>query len=404
MKSQFDFEASRRYWRFAPSGVGKHDTSEFVKNDDASLALAWNEAFAARFRQYVEEDEFLRLTAAEFKGKRVLSIGSGLGFHEIYYQSRGAHMTCCDIVPTNLQVIERVAAIKNVHGMQFILRKNPSQNLAGAYDVVFCYGSLMTMPQPLQRELLKQAMTALTADGRIVLMLYTWEFARATCGWSSPAQFDAAVFARASDPSVLEEHCPWSDWHDDAKIAELVGNDLNIRRRQLWNQGWFVWYELAQSARKNGVKPFFDPADMGKDEMKELNLAEFRDIQAANVQHTKTRLVVEATTDGANYLLMTNPSSRSKELDDANVVLVESDLAAGSFSVGVLDDTTNAFVATHAIWELGPTRQIFAVRQLPRTYRIILSNNPTAAVPRARFELQRIAFLRRDYASSALLR
>ena len=403
MKSQFDFQTSRRYWRFAPSGAGKHDTSELVKNDDASLALAWNEAYTARFRQYIEEDEFLRLMGAEFKGKRILSIGSGLGFHEIYYQWCGAHVTCCDIVPTNLQVVERVAATKNIQGMHFILRKSSSQSLDGPYDVVFCYGSLMTMPQTLQRELLKQAMAALSPDGRIVLMLYTWEFARATCGWSSPTKFDATVFARASDPSVGEEHCPWSDWHDDAKIADLVDNELNIRRRQLWNQGWFVWYELAQSAGENGVKLFFDPAEIGKDTIKDLDLAEFRDIEA-KVQRAKTRLAVETTTDGANYVLMTNPSLRSKELDDANVVLVESDLAVGCFSVGVLDETTNAFVATHAIWEPGHTRQIFAIRQVPQTYRMVLSNYPTAAAPRARFELQRVAFLRRDYASSTLLR
>jgi SAM-dependent methyltransferase len=401
--SQFDFDTSRLYWRFAPSGAGKHDTAELAKSDDTFIGLIWNEAFAARFRQYVEEDEFLGVMGAEFKGKRILSIGSGLGFHEIYYQSRGAQVTCCDIVPTNLEVIERVAAIKNIQGMRFVLRNSPSQNFNGPYDVVFCYGSLMTMPQELQRGLLKQAMAALSPGGRIVLMLYTWEFAHASCGWSSPAEFDPVVFARASDPSVGEEHCPWSDWHDDAKIADLVGNELRIRRRQLWNQRWFVWYELAQSIEDEEVMPFFDPSAKVKDTVKDLDLGQFRDVEA-RVQRVNSKLAVEATSDCANYVLITDPTLRSEEPDNTNAVLVESDLAAGSFSVGVLDEATNAFVATHAIWEPGHTCQMFAIREVPLTYRVVFSNYPTAAGPRARFELQRVAFVRHDYASSALFR
>src|SRR5436309_15197281 len=104
-EAPFSFERARTYWRFAPSGKGKHDTAALAKLTDAQLETLWNDAFVSRFLRYPEEDCFAQVAAASFRNKRVVSVGSGLGFHEIYYQRYCAQVTCCDNVDSNLDVI-----------------------------------------------------------------------------------------------------------------------------------------------------------------------------------------------------------------------------------------------------------------------------------------------------------
>jgi SAM-dependent methyltransferase len=212
MSTVFDIKRSQSYWRFVPSGEGKHNSAELIELPDVELERIWDRAFASRFLRYPEEECFIRQMAAEFKNKRILSIGSGMGFHEIYYQQRGARVTCCDIVETNLQVIRRICTIKGLEPIQTIISADSSrESFEGPYDVAFIYGSLMAMPAAEQRHLLTQVRKALHPDGQIVLMLYTWKFAESTCGWNSPAEFDPLIFAKASDPTTEGEHCPWSD-------------------------------------------------------------------------------------------------------------------------------------------------------------------------------------------------
>ena len=210
MQKTFSIERAQSYWRFVPSGEGKHNSAELAQLPTAELERVWDRAFASRFLRYPEEDAFMQVMAESFRGRQVLSIGSGMGFHEIYYRKHGAHVTCCDIVPSNLEVIRRIGRIKDLPSIKTIATSNSAKEIfRGPFDVAFVYGSLMAMPSDDQRQLLAQVKKALRPNGRIVLMLYTWEFAKSTCGWASPEDFDPLVFARASDPSVAEEHCPW---------------------------------------------------------------------------------------------------------------------------------------------------------------------------------------------------
>jgi SAM-dependent methyltransferase len=399
---RFDLAEARNYWRHAPSGAGKHDTSNLLALDDQALREVWDNAFLKRFERYPEEDQFLRHMAAEFAGKRVLSIGSGIGLHEIFYQLHGARMTCCDIVPSNLEVIRRISAIKGARGMEFLVSKGSDQDLGGPYDVIFIYGSLMTMPIPLQRELLAGSMAALRPDGRIVLMLYTWEFARATCTWSSRDEFDPRVFARASDPSVGPEHCPWSDWHDDAKLEALVGGEMLVRRRQFWNQDWFVWHELARVTRTGEPTPFFQAADLLEGAVaKEFALGE---LQAAEAEITggSEGLEVETRMNNFGYALMTQPFAVDEALRQANQLLVDADLSAGAFSLGVLDEDRNEFIATAPIWKQGRSQFHMAIPRMPSRCRLIISNHRTGQPGSSRFKLHRLVLLRTPRAVPSL--
>lgn len=79
--------------------------AELIQLADEELEGVWDRTFAARLLRYPEEECFMQRMAEEFRNKRILSIGSAMGCHEIHYQRCGARITCCDIEETNLEVI-----------------------------------------------------------------------------------------------------------------------------------------------------------------------------------------------------------------------------------------------------------------------------------------------------------
>lgn len=395
MKSEpFDFEKSRHYWRLAPSGAGKHDTSTLAETDQAAFVAEWRKGFESRFANYVEEDEFLAVMGKEFSGQRILSIGSGLGFHESFYASQGARITCYDIVATNLDSISRISSLLGL-GIETRLLQ-PDTAFEGEFDCVFLYGSLMTMPRDEQRGLLDRAARALAPDGRMVLMLYTWEFARATCGWTHPDQFDPLVFARASDPSVGEEHCPWSDWHDDPRLLELAPKDFVVTRRQFWQHNWFVWYEIARRPAGT-VSEFFDPARLGGESTGSIKPDAFvAAAAAAESSGASLRVVTEINT--ASYAALSPPVPQH----GANVLSVQCALHSGTISIGVLNESTGAFMASGAVRDPGENLVRIALPESSGDIRVIFSNfRETPAL--SAFTIDSVKLGRRESPSEAFL-
>jgi 2-polyprenyl-3-methyl-5-hydroxy-6-metoxy-1,4-benzoquinol methylase len=393
----FDLGTSRQYWRLAPSGIGKHDTAELREMSADQLEGLWNEAYTARMRVYPEEAEFLKAIAPELNGKRVLSIGSGLGLLEIFLQSRGATLTCADIVDSNLAVIRKISERKNGRAISTILIEEADQSFGGPYDVVLIYGSLMTMPEAMQRSLLRRCRAALVPEGSIILMLYTWEFARATRGWSSQDEFDPKTFALSSDPTVGEEDCPWSDWHDDSKLLALVDGELETKRRQFFNQGWYIWYELGKAGEGHSPSLFFHPDGLTEgDILEEVALVRGRLGRA----QAGVRFTISAP--GAEYLWVDMARQRSKLNERANTVLLEVDVEQGALSIGLLDLERQTFAFSQAVWQPGRHTHVFTISEVPAQFSVVVSNFPQSGSSQASFVLNRIALLDRPEAVPSL--
>jgi SAM-dependent methyltransferase len=386
MSTTFDLARSRDYWRFVPSGIGKLDTTALLKLGDGAFERVWDEAFLARFRGYPEEDAFLGTMGRELAGRRVLSVGAGFGFHEIYYHLNGARVTACDIVPSNVEAITRIARIKGADGFRAFLTA-PGSELGGPYDVVMLYGSLMTMPERMQRDLLARCREALAPDGRLLLMLYTFDFARGTCGFRDDAEFVPEVFARASDPSVGDEACPWSDWHDDAKIEDYAGGGFRVARRQIWNQGWFVWHELRRGDGHK-IAPFFSPAPPGE-ALRTLDPGTFEPVGGRRLPGG----IVETDASKFGYVLVSPVYDRTAEDASVNAVAVDADLREGGFSLGILDADADKFSFSQAIWQQGPGEHLFRTPPLPARFRIILSNHVMGEPSASRFRIGAVRLL-----------
>ncbi|HMK96339.1 MAG TPA: methyltransferase domain-containing protein, partial [Acidimicrobiales bacterium] len=352
----------------------KHDTEEMRSLPAATLAAEWDEAFRSRILSYPEEEEFLRLMARRLAGRDLTSIGSGLGFQELLYASSGARVRCVDVVQSNLDVVTRVATYKGLSVSTQLVPDitQPLYGLSGSADVVLFYGSLMTMPEPLQREALSEAFAVLRPHGVIVLMLYTWEFARRACGWETPAAFDHKAFARASDPSVNGQDCPWSDWHDAKKLVALSPLGTRVRRHQEWNHRLYAWYELRKSGPPLPSRRFFRARRLGTGApVAHLSMSDW---EAAEGQVVSTRTGLQLSMPpGISYAAL-SPVTMG-ETRHANALVVDATVKTGSIAVSLLDVGRDIFVGNLIISNadsVGPYLMRFPT--LPAAWRVVISN------------------------------
>jgi hypothetical protein len=232
----------------------------------------------------------------------------------------------------------------------------------------------MHMPPDAQRVLLARAAASLKPNGRIVLMLYTWTFAARTCGWDRRDQFDPAVFARASDPTVGTEACPWSDWHDDDKLLDLVGHDFSITRRQTWNDGLFVWYELERRTHARAPQVFFPPeaASDGRT-VRTLRASSFI-AQAATVRRWFGRFTVTTSCNPCGYALSSPVMTAADFSEPPAAFAFEVEVAEGRISAGILDVDRGAFVSTQTA-SPGTAVLVVPCRSLPPRLQLIISNH-----------------------------
>src|SRR5215471_6899324 len=102
-------------WREVPGGTDQQPrkfSDELLHASKADLLAWWERQFeAARgFRNWYWE-----LYGRALSGQRVLEIGSGLGFDAVQLASHGASVTCCDIAPSNLEIVRRVGEARGLN-------------------------------------------------------------------------------------------------------------------------------------------------------------------------------------------------------------------------------------------------------------------------------------------------
>src|SRR5262245_15329333 len=160
-------------WREVPGGTDQNPrqfSDELLQKSDADLLAWWG-------RQFEEARElrgwYWALYGELLRGKRVVEIGSGLGFDVIHLASQGAFVTCCDIASSNLDVIRRVASHRglsvdtlHVDGVRAFDR------LPQDFDVVWAIGSIHHMPFAEAREESHAVIEHLKSGGRWIELAY----------------------------------------------------------------------------------------------------------------------------------------------------------------------------------------------------------------------------------------
>jgi SAM-dependent methyltransferase len=196
-------------WREVPGGSDHHPrqfSDQLLQGSEPELSAAWS-------RQYEEASGlrgwYWKLYGENFRGKRVLEIGSGMGFDAVYLASQGAAMTCCDIAPDNLEIVRRVARargldIETLH----IDGIGAFDQLPRDFDAVWVIGSIHHMPFEEAREESAAILEHLKPGGRWIELTYPRE------RWVREGSPPFDRWGQLTDG----ERTPWAEWYDVEKL------------------------------------------------------------------------------------------------------------------------------------------------------------------------------------------
>src|SRR5688572_28210003 len=152
---EVDLNQYREKWREAPRGSdtdGRVWSTELLKLPVDGLLAAWNGIAA---RRYAGELGWVGpLYFDTFRGRKVIELGSGLGYDGLRFAERGAHWTFADIVPDNLSLIRRIAGMKGLQDrVRFHLIGDDLSfdELPRDYGAVWASGSIHHVPFEIAR-------------------------------------------------------------------------------------------------------------------------------------------------------------------------------------------------------------------------------------------------------------
>ncbi|PWS38373.1 hypothetical protein DFH01_03540 [Falsiroseomonas bella] len=226
----------RQKWGEVPAGSdmdGRYFSAQLLAKDDATLLAEW-QALSDRGKEL--RGWWWRLYAPLLEGRRVLEIGSGLGFDAMHFAGAGARWTCCDIVDTNLGVIGRVAGMKGLDiGRHLIDSLASFDALPDGFDAIWCNGSLINLPYEAAREECAAILRHLRPGGRWIELAYPRE------RWvreGSPRFEDWG--AMTDGPGT-----PWMEWYDMEKLRQrLAPHRMLPILEYRFSSDNYVWLDL----------------------------------------------------------------------------------------------------------------------------------------------------------------
>jgi len=206
----------REKWREAPRGSdtdGRVFSTDLLALGDEALLSAWQQMAA---RRYEGELGWLGpLYADTFRECEVLDLGCGLGFDGMRFLEGGARWTFADIVPDNLTVVRRIAALKGLDSrahFHMIEDTFSFDGLAPDYDAIWALGSLHHVPFDMARREALSVLAHLKPRGRWLELVYPRE------RWMREGEMPFDRWGTLTDGA----RTPWTEWYDIEKVRKRL--------------------------------------------------------------------------------------------------------------------------------------------------------------------------------------
>lgn len=196
-------------WREVPGGTDmqpRQFSDRLAQSSDAELSRWWEDQYscAPSLRGW-----YWRLYGELLRGKRVVEIGSGLGFDAVHLALQGASVTCCDIAASNLEVIRRIARLRGLSIETLHIDNVRSlDGLPRDFDAVWAIGSIHHIPFEAAREESLALVEHLKPGGRWIELSYPRE------RWVREGSPPFGKWGRMTDG----ERTPWVEWYDVEKL------------------------------------------------------------------------------------------------------------------------------------------------------------------------------------------
>jgi len=154
-------EEVKRYWDSHPCGT------QFTHLEWGSKKF-FDEV--ERFRYWVQPFMHRLMEFNNFKGKKLLEIGCGLGTDLLQFARGDAFVTGLDLAPMSVQLLKNRFAL---YGYKVDARVNDAENLpfeGNTFDVVYSFGVLHHTPNT--QRAINEIYRVLKPSGRFIIMLY----------------------------------------------------------------------------------------------------------------------------------------------------------------------------------------------------------------------------------------
>ena len=209
---------------------------------DAQLGTVWQQqrSTASTGSAYPIRGWYHELYRDVLRGKRVLDVGAGLGIDAFTFAQAGAQVTLLDIVPTNVELHRRLAAVLGVKVDHFWLHELTDLNqLAGEFDVIWAQGSMINAPFELMRRESQALLEHLRIGGRWIELAYPKE------RWQREGELPFEQWGQKTDG----QGTPWVEWYDLKKLQErLTPAKFETVLAFNFHNDDFNWFDLVRRA------------------------------------------------------------------------------------------------------------------------------------------------------------
>lgn len=209
------FDLLREKWKEVPAGIyDRADTTRLLQLADWELRDYWDSVWSetSTGAGYATRGWYQDLYRDQFRGKRVLEIGSGCGVDGIHFIRNGATWYFADIVPSNLKLIRRILDSFGLdcEGMTYIEDLGCLDQIPDGFDFIYCNGSMINVPFQFSWIETLHLVSHLRPGGRWVELCYPRE------RWAREGGVPFSEWGKLTDG----EATPWVEWYDLQRLRD----------------------------------------------------------------------------------------------------------------------------------------------------------------------------------------
>jgi SAM-dependent methyltransferase len=208
------FDDLRAKWHEVPStSLGRISSTELLEYSDSQFIDFWESArheitdgpAGYRDRGWLQD-----AYRDWMKGRKIIEVGSGLGFDAVTLAEFGVDLTVCDIVASNLEVVKRIFSLKRLPTPQVVHLTTPEvlDSIDNDYDAVFGFGSLHHGPISLVKPEYDALARRLKPRGRFLFFAYPKQ------RWIDEGEMPFDRWGEKTDGADT----PWAEWYDAKKL------------------------------------------------------------------------------------------------------------------------------------------------------------------------------------------